>query len=206
MTSMTQRELIDTMIASGVLRTQRLIDAFNAVDRRDFVPEEYTAQAYHDRALPIEGGQTISQPSTIAFMLELLDPRKGHRILDVGSGSGYTTALLSEVVGDSGAVFGVEAVPELVAAGSRNLAHYHFSHATISPAGPSLGLPEKGPFDRILVSAGTNTVPEALVDQLKTPGILVIPIQDGIECVTKTSSGDITSQHWSGFAFVPLRL
>jgi len=115
------KELIKHLIARNVLKTKAIIDAFQAVDRIDFVPLKYLDEAYGDYPLPIGYGQTISQPFTVAFMLELLQPQKGDKILDVGSGSGWTTALLAHIVQEEGSVRGIELIPELVAFGKKNL-------------------------------------------------------------------------------------
>ncbi|MBI4121543.1 MAG: protein-L-isoaspartate(D-aspartate) O-methyltransferase [Candidatus Ryanbacteria bacterium] len=179
-------------------------NALGAIDRKDFVPKEFVRDAYKDIPLPIGHGQTISQPYTVAFMLELLDPKAGNKILDVGSGSGWTTALLAHIVWREGAVFGVERVQELADFGKKNLEKYKFAHASIEKAGKALGLPKKAPFDRILVSAASSELPQELVDQLAIGGIMVIPIGDTIYKIIKKSEGEITREAHHGFVFVPL--
>ena len=105
-----------------VLRSKELKDAFVAIDRKDFMPIDYMEEAYEDYPLPLQNtGQTISQPTTVAFMLELLNPRKGEKILDIGSGSGWTTALLAHIVGKGGKVIGIERILELVELGQINI-------------------------------------------------------------------------------------
>jgi|TARA_Y100000310_G_scaffold345555_1_gene466501 protein-L-isoaspartate(D-aspartate) O-methyltransferase len=189
---------------SRVLKSKKLRDAFATVDRKDFVRPDYSSEAYEDYPIPIEHGQTISQPTTVAFMLELLDPKEGEHILDVGSGSGWTTALLAKLVGKDGKVIGAELVPELVKFGQDNLSRYNFSHAQIIEAGKKLGHPSEAPFDKILVSAASNKLPQELVDQLTVGGRMVIPITDSI-CVIDKTQEDATSQKtYTGFAFVPL--
>jgi len=187
-----------------VLRTDGIIDAFRTVDRKDFVLKEYEKEAYGDYPLPIGFGQTISQPTTVAFMLELLQPEKGDKILDVGSGSGWTTALLAHIAGKKGKVFGLEKIPELVSLGKENLAKYDFSNARILKAKEELGLKEEAPFDKILVSAFARTVPEELVKQLKTGGVVVMPVDNDILRIEKVSSKENKIQKFEGFVFVPL--
>ena len=131
---MTREELIEHLQSgTRVLKTPRIRAAFEAVDRADFVTSGYLPEAYEDYPLPIGAGQTISQPSTVAFMLELLEPAEGQNILDIGCGSGWTTALLAHVAGGKGSVLGLERIPELVAFGGENLSKYGFPQETIHP-------------------------------------------------------------------------
>lgn len=198
------KQLIDELVREGVLKTPAIIDAFKSVDRRNFVLPEHKDEAYADSAFPIGYGQTISQPYTVAFMLELLQPQKGDRILDIGSGSGWTTALLAHIVGKDGFVYGVERVPELVAFGKQNLAKTFFENAEITEAGETLGLPRHAPYKKILVSAADTRVPEELTEQLERGGILVIPVLGGIEKIEKDAEGETAGARYEGFRFVPL--
>ena len=200
----TMQALINTMIVSDVLRTPRIIDAFTRVDRRYFVPERLSELMYIDRPLPIGNDQTISQPSTVVFMLEHLAAQEGDSVLDIGSGSGWTTSLLCYIVGESGSVTGVERVEALVKQGSANLSKFHFSHEChIQKVGESLGIPGKE-FDKILVSASAEEIPHALFKQLNVGGVLVIPVQNSIFKFTKISETEVKSEEFPGFVFVPL--
>ena len=196
--------LISVLKGKGVLRNKKVFDAFVKIDRRYFVPKDLQDFAYDATPLPIGGGQTISQPYTVVFMLELLDVQKGDKVLDVGSGSGYTTALLSELVGDRGRVVGVEIIPELVTLGKKNLSHYHPFYAEIYQSGEEMGRKEEAPYDKILVSAGSNTIPQELLKQLKKGGRMVIPIEDGIWKIEKKADDTLNIEKHHGFAFVPL--
>jgi protein-L-isoaspartate(D-aspartate) O-methyltransferase len=178
--------------------------AFQKIHREDFVPESLRNQAYIDAPLPIGFGQTISQPYTVQLMLEWLDAKPGEIILDVGSGSGWTTALLSQIVGPKGKVFAVEIIPELVKFGRNNCKKAGVKNAQFFRAGKEYGLPEHSPFDRILVSASAKELPTKLLSQLKVGGKLVIPVQDDILEITKISKRDFTSVTHPGFIFVPL--
>jgi len=197
-------KLVEKLVKERHLKTPLIIQAFKKVDRKDFVLPEYRDSAYLDEALPIGFGQTISQPLTVAFMMELLASQGGGRILDVGSGSGWTIALLGEIAGQSGKVFGVERIPELVAFGRNNLAKYKFENAEILLVGKELGLPQEAPFDRILVSAAAEELPQELINQLKVGGRMVIPIKNSIWQIDKISEQEIKREEYVGFSFVPL--
>ncbi len=197
--------LVERLQSSDALQTEALIYAFQSIDRADFLTGDQLSSAYQDQPLPIGYGQTNSQPSTVVFMLEKLQPHKGNTVLDVGSGSGWTTALLAHVVGESGSVYGVERIPDLVEFGQNNLAAYDFDNAEILEAGDMFGLPDKAPFDRILVSAAGEELPDELVDQLANGGRMIIAVKHAIMQVDKSADGDVEFHEYPGFAFVPLK-
>ena len=197
-------ELVSKLITEGALKSESVINAFININRKYFVLPEYGEEACNDYPLPIGFGQTISQPYTVAFMLELLEVEEGSKILDIGSGSGWTTAMLAEIAKE-GHVFGVEKVPELVSLGRNNLSRYKFKNAEIIEAGVNLGLGKEAPFDRILVSAAAKRIPEELLDQLKIGGIMVVPVNRCIYKITKVSATEIRTEKHSGFYFVPLK-
>lgn len=181
-----------------------LEEAFKKIDRAKFLPEHVRQLAYIDDALPIGYGQTGSQPYTVRLMLKWLDPRPGEKILDVGFGSGWTTALLSYLVGPKGKIYAVERVPELVEFGQDNNERFGVKNAEFFQAGEELGLPEHAPYDRILVSASADEIPQGLVDQLKVGGKMVIPVHyDILEIIKKAKEKPGIKTH-PGFVFVPL--
>jgi len=185
---------------------RRIRAAFEAVRREDFLPEDQRANAPLDRALPIGYHQTNSQPRTVLNMLHLLAVDAGHRVLDVGSGSGWTTALLGHLVGPAGRVMGVELVPELVTWSRENLRRYDMSWADVRQAREGeLGLPEEAPFDRILVSAEASELPKTLVDQLADGGLLVVPVAGQMLTVERRSATDVVEHRHGFYSFVPLR-
>lgn len=184
--------------SSGDLVTE----AFAAVPRRGFLRRANRARAAYDGPLAIGHGQTNSQPRTVAAMLRLLDVRPGQRVLDVGAGSGWTTALLAWLVGPTGTVQGVEIEPDLVDFGSANLARTGQPWARIGLATRGvLGDPAGAPWDRILVSADPGSLPRELVDQLADDGVMVIPVANVMLRVA--NPGAVVTEH-GRYRFVPL--
>ncbi len=182
----------------------RIEDAFAAVSRTNFLPEGQRANADLDMPLPIGYGQTNSQPTTVRMMLEWLGARLGDKILDVGSGSGWTSALLSHIVGPKGQIYAVERILELVVFGCENNKRAGTKNIQFYTAGDKYGLPEHAPYDRILVSAGAKYLPEELLEQLKIGGKLVIPVQYNILEIIKNKKEFHKIIKHPGFLFVPL--
>ncbi len=192
--------------------TFKITRAFKKIKREDFLLPEDKSKAKINAALPIGHGQTISQPATVAFMLELLQPKAGDKILDVGSGSGWTTALLAEIVGKRGKVYGIERILELKNFSEQNMSKYNFikkGRVIIIHGNGYAGLPEYAPFDKILVSAAAVKTPPQLLAQLKVKGKMVIPIgkqykNQEIVLYEKTGKNKFKIEHFPGFVFVPL--
>ena len=182
----------------------RVSAAFDAVPREEFLPADAHGQAAYDGPLAIGHGQTNSQPRTVASMLRLLGVRPGQRVLDVGAGSGWTTALLAHLVGPSGLVVGVELVPELAVWGEQNVRRTSGSWASIRRAAPGvLGVPEEAPYDRILVSAAARRIPPELLAQLGDPGRMVLPVRSVMTVVARRDGADRITEH-GYYRFVPL--
>jgi protein-L-isoaspartate(D-aspartate) O-methyltransferase len=182
----------------------RVSAALVAVPRAAFLRPRDRARAAEDWPIPIGHGQTCSQPRTVEVMLRLLDVGPGERVLDIGSGSGWTTALLANLAGPTGTVLGLDVEPELVRWGRANLALAGCA-ATIREAEPGvLGAPDDPPWDRILVSADARALPLVLVDQLAEGGRLVIPVAGWLTLVERDGRRTRTSEH-GPYRFVPLR-
>lgn len=182
----------------------RITAAFSAIKRQDFVPDDEAGRADWDMPLPIGHGQTNSQPTTVRMMLEWLDPRPGQKVLDVGSGSGWTTALLAYLVGQKGFIYAVERIPQLLEFGRRNCQKYGLQNVAFHPAGESYGWPQEAPYERILVSAAASQVPPELVEQLAPEGRLVIPVRSDVLVISKAVAGTLNTETYPGFMFVPL--
>lgn len=180
--------------------------AFQDVPRSEFLPEGVQIDALRDRPLSIGYGQTNSQPSTVRAMLQWLDVQPGDNVLDVGSGSGWTTALLTHLVGDAGRVEAVEIVPQLVAFGRDNCERLGIRNAAFHQAQRQIGWPQSAPYDRILVSASAAKLPALLLGQLKVGGSnkMVIPVGNEILEISIGTNGEIRIIDHPGFIFVPL--
>jgi protein-L-isoaspartate(D-aspartate) O-methyltransferase len=198
------QQLIQNLIGNGSLRTPEIIHAWHKIDRADFLPNGMKEYVYENVPLPIGFGQTISQPQVVALMLELLQPKRGEKILDVGSGSGWQSALLAEIVGKTGEVTAVERIPELFAFGKNNLAKYHFRNIKTIAGDGTVPLQPAGYYDKIIVAAAGENVPEALKSQLKVGGTLIIPIKESIFVLTKIDNEHFSTKELPGFLFVPL--
>ena len=199
--------LVSDLIYQGYLKTDRIIAAFSKIKRVDFVPEELKIASQSNIPLPIGLGQTISQPLTVAFMLELLQPQSGDKILDVGSGSGWATALLAHIVGKKGKVIGIERIKKLCEFGTNNISRYHLiegGRAKIICADGTKGYVNEAPYNRILVSAAALEIPRDLKKQLAVGGRLVIPVKNSIWMLEKLPGNKFQEVEYPGFAFVPL--
>jgi len=210
-------QLVKELISSDVLKSPQIIQAFLHVDRIDFVPKSMKENAYADEPLPIGHGQTISQPWTVAFMLELLEPKQGEKILDVGSGSGWQTGLLSYIVShdhlgnklddkDCGKVIGIEIIPELAKMGINNLLAYDFIKTNIAEIhclNANAGFEQEVPFDKIIAAASGNEVPNAWKEQVKIKGRIVVPVDSHIALLVKEDEKNFSEKRFEGFAFVP---
>ncbi|MBI4114708.1 MAG: protein-L-isoaspartate O-methyltransferase [Candidatus Niyogibacteria bacterium] len=214
--SQSKEDLARYLQAASVLRTRRIIDAFMAIDRKDFLRPEDEDDAYRDEPISIGEGQTISQPYTVAFMLELLNPQKGHVVLDAGAGSGWQTALLAYIVAGSaggGKVYAFEGIAALSEFGRTNISKYTFieKKAVFWQCGNASHPPEDVKFDRIIAGASIHCgeknklqcIPPAWIKQLRDGGIIVVPLGSSLWRFIKRSEGDFEYESYPGFLFVP---
>lgn len=181
--------------------------AFDAVPRAAFLPPEVRDRAATERPLALGHGSTCSQPLTVAAMLRLLEVGPGMRVLDVGAGSGWTTALLAELTGPEGWVLGVDLEPEVAAFGAANVRRHGRPWACLRTAVPGLlGDPDHAPYDRVLVSADAPELPTALVEQLAPgSGRMVVPVAGVMTVVQLHEDGPPEVTTHGHYSFVPLR-
>jgi len=181
-------------------------EAMRVIERRGFLRPEHQDDAAVDRPLPIGNDQSNSQPRTVSDMLVLLDVAAGMRVLDVGAGSGWTTALLAHLVGPGGHVVGVELDHQIASWGATNLARHAMGWARLEPARSGvLGWPDEAPYDRVLVSAQAQELPGELVDQLTVGGVMVVPVNGTMTRVQRFGPDDLHVTEHGAYRFVPLR-
>ena len=200
--------LINTLRKDGYLITSLYIDAFKKNKRADFVTEDIKDCAYGNYPLQIGFKQTISQPATVAFMLEKLAPKPGNKILEIGTGSGWQAALLSYIVGSTGRVITIEIIKELAGFAKQNLINYHYEWTEVVEGDGSKGYIKEAPYDRIIVAAAPKEcVPEEYLNQLKIGGKLIMPLggeRQSLILIERISENDYRQEEFLGFIFVPL--
>jgi len=218
----TNQQLVEKLISDKTLTTPRIIDAFRSIDRKDFVLPGDEGRAYEDRPLSMGYGATISQPTTVAIMLEKLfadggSPIRGKatlralaasngvKILEIGTGSGYMTALLAELIAKKGKVFSIELIPELKGLAEFNLKKYNFRNVCLFVDDGKAGLENYAPFDRIISSASGDETPKSWKNQLKIGGRIVAPVAESLIVLDKTSKRRFKEKEYTGFIFVALR-
>lgn len=196
--------LVQYLEDKGVLKSAKIKNTLLTVDRKNFVPEQLRDFVYEDSALPLAEGQTISQPTTVVIMLELLDAQKGQKVLDIGAGSGWVSCLLGKLVGEQGKVFAYEINETVGKMGLENVKKFGAPNVHYEIADAADKWKEKEPFDRIHSGAAFEKIPDDLKKVLKIGGILVAPTKDGyVRKIVRTSEDEFNEEKHYGFAFVP---
>jgi len=202
-----QREMmVEQQIVARGVKNKKVLDAMNSVPRHLFVPEGYRRGSYFDQPLPIGLGQTISQPYIVALMTEMLDVDNDDTVLEIGTGSGYQAAVLSTLVKK---LYTVEIVEELGLQATERLRSLGYDNVEVRISDGGLGLPEKAPFDAIIVTAAASQIPDPLIKQLKPGGRMVIPVDNNffsqdLLIVEKDEDGKINIKNTIPVRFVPL--
>jgi protein-L-isoaspartate(D-aspartate) O-methyltransferase len=172
--------LVDELTREGVIKSERVRKALLSVPREEFVLPEYRLMAYEDRPLPLFAGATISAPHMVAMMCELIEPRSGMKILEVGAGSGYHAAVCAEAIERRGKVYTIEIVKELAVYAAQNIERLgYWGVVEVFHGDGRRGLERHAPFDAVIVTAAASGIPRTLVDQLRDGGVLVIPVEEG---------------------------
>jgi protein-L-isoaspartate(D-aspartate) O-methyltransferase len=184
-----RRRMVDAQLRTRDITDARVLEAMLKVPRHLFVPDDVRARAYDDRPLPIGFDQTISQPYIVAFMTQALDVQPGHRVLEIGTGSGYQAAVLAELAGQ---VYTIEIVAPLADRARATLAGLGYRNVDVRTGNGYLGWPEHAPYDRVMVTAAPERVPAALVEQLKVGGLMAIPVgtvEQELRIMRRTANG-----------------
>ena len=199
-------DLIHSLRDSGFLNDDNVESAFRNIPRHEFVPTSELNRAYHNEPLSIMKNQTISQPGVVSRMTEWLDIKNGQKILEIGTGSAWQTAILSYLVG-TGSVYSVERHSELVKFARENLEKFRLDNAHVILGDGSLGYPKESPYDRIIITAACTKIPLPLLEQLGENGLIIAPVGDSLQSLVllkKTPEGIIEIKNQSNYVFVPL--
>jgi protein-L-isoaspartate(D-aspartate) O-methyltransferase len=201
--SAVRTRMIDTQLRARDIRNPAVLDAMRRVPRHEFVADDLRSRAYDDGPLPIGQGQTISQPYIVAYMTQAIEPARTDRVLEIGTGSGYQAAVLAELVKE---VYTIEIVPSLAASSSAILKKLGYTNIHTREGDGYAGWPEAAPFDKIVVTAAPEEIPQALVDQLKVGGLMAVPVGREFQKMTiirKTGTGTVTKETMD-VLFVPM--
>ncbi len=205
-----REELVQRLRKGGYIESPEVIEAFRSVPREQFIPSKFRKEAYADRPLSIGEGQTISAPSMIAIMLEVLKVEKGQKILEIGTGSGYNAALLAELTGNDGKIYSIERLEKIANFGRENLEELGYGDIVEVVVGDgTLGYEGGAPYDRVIITACAPSVPDPLVEQLKIGGILTGPVGSHYRAQTlleieKIGEEETETRRHGSCAFVPL--
>lgn len=203
-----KQDLINKWISSGTIKDRKVIEAFKKIPRENFIRKEDIDEVYGDYPLSIGEGQTISQPTTVMLMTEALELKEGHKVLEIGSGSGYQAAIIAELAGKNGKVISTEIIPKIAKFAKENIEKLNIKNIEIINHDGSKGYEKESPYDRIIVTAASPKIPKTLIKQLKEGGIIIIPIGDLNEQIMVKGikkNGKIIEENLGQFMFVPLK-
>lgn len=198
--------LINILKETKFLTDGKVESAIRSIPRHNFVPDSQKKEAYENSPIPIMKNQTISQPSVVARMTEWLDLKEGQKVLEIGSGSGWQTAILAILVG-SGKIFTIERHSELAKFAKQNLQKLGIKNVEIINGDGNIGISKESPFDRIIITAACKKIPEKLLDQLAMDGLLIAPVGENIQSLKllkKTKKEIVELKNQEGYIFVPL--
>ena len=201
-----RKTMVEDQIKRRGVEDKLVLKAIQKVEREKFVPEKYRDLAYTDGPLPIGHKQTISQPYIVAYMTEQLHLKKEHTVLEIGTGSGYQAAILGEIAKE---VYTIEIIPELAASAGSLLKKLNYKNIDVRTGDGYKGWPEKAPFDRIIVTAAPEEIPEELVDQLANNGRMILPVGENelsqyLWVIKKNKKGVVTKEQILPVRFVPM--
>jgi len=201
-------KLIRYWVSSGILKDKKVIKAFKKIPRENFIKEKDIKEAYGDYPLQIGDGQTISQPTTVMLMTEALELKEGDKVLEVGAGSGYQSAIIANIVGKMGKVISTEIVPELAEFARKNIEKLKFKNIKIILHDGSRGYQKDAPYDKIIVTAACPGIPKPLANQLKEDGVIVAPVgnlNEQIMIKARKKNSKLIEEKLGEFMFVPLK-
>ncbi len=190
-----------------IINDERILNVFKNIPRKNFIPKVYRFLESFDKPLPIGYNQTISQPSLVAFMTEKLDVQEHHRVLEIGTGSGFQTAILASLCKE---VFTIEILPDLLAQAKKNILKVKLDNVHYIEGDGHSGIPKSAPFNRILVTAAAKEIPEKLLEQLSFGGKMIIPVGEvgmdqSLRIITKSENGELTDKQSIFVRFVPMK-
>lgn len=203
-----KQRLLEHWISSEIIKEKKVIEAFKKTPREEFLKPEHKEEAYGDYALSIGEGQTISQPTTVMLMTEALELKDSHKVLEVGSGSGYQAAIISKIIGNKGKVISTEIIPKLAEFAKNNIEKLKIKNIEIIRHDGSKGYAKQAPYDRIIVTAASPEIPKPLIKQLKENGIIIIPVGNLVEQIMIKGikkGGRLIKEEIGQFMFVPLK-
>jgi len=201
-----RKKLVDNLIDKGYLKSKKVIKAFLKIPRENFIPENLKNSAYYDTPLEIGNRQTISAPHMIAIMCEALDFKEGQKVLEIGTGSGYHAAIVSEIIGKKTKIYSIERFSDLAKKAKERIKKIEIKNIEIIVGDGSLGYKKESPYDIIYLTCAAPNIPKTLIEQLKDSGKLLIPVGK-MFCdliLLKKDKGEIIKKNLGGCAFVPL--